>query len=75
MTHLYNRFPIEFVFRSTICMKPSKLFIKIKLVYLVLEIQNLKIKKKLDYMYNAGILLCLVILETYNIEIGLISGL
>lgn len=48
---------------------------KIKLVFLVLEIQNLKIKKKLDYMYNAGIFLCMVILETYNIEIGLISGL
>lgn len=48
----------------------------IKLVFLVLEIQNLKIKKKkLDYMYNAGIFLCMVILETYNIEIGLISGL
>lgn len=26
MTHLYNRFPIEFVFRSAICMKTATFY-------------------------------------------------
>lgn len=71
MTHLYNRFPIEFVFRSTICIKTAT-FYKIKTCFL--GFGNSKSEDKKEIGLN-GIFHCMVILETYNIEIGLISGL